>query len=114
MTISKQIPNGILIFITIKWVVNNITARIKMTKVIIYGSFLCPYCFIAKRTLKRLGVSYKEIRINKSSSLMREMINKSGRFTAPQFFIDDEYIGGYGDLVAQAKSGELVNSLVVE
>jgi glutaredoxin 3 len=85
-----------------------------MTKVIIYGSLLCPYCFVAKRTLKKLGVNYREIRINKSSLLMREMISKSGRFTAPQFFINDEYIGGYGDLVAQAKSGELLNNLVIE
>ena len=82
-----------------------------MSKVIIYGSPLCPYCYIAKRTLKRLGVKYKEIRINKSASLMREMISKSGRFTAPQFFINDEYIGGYGDLVTQAKSGKLLNKI---
>lgn len=85
-----------------------------MTKVIIYGSLLCPYCFIAKRTLKKLGVNYQEIRINKNSSHMREMINKSGRFTAPQFFINDEYIGGYGDLLNQVKSGELINNLVID
>lgn len=84
-----------------------------MTKVIIYGNLLCPYCFIAKRTLKKLGVNYCEIRITKNSSRMREMINKSGRFTSPQFFLDDEYIGGYDDLLAQAKSGQLIDKIIL-
>lgn len=78
-----------------------------MTTIIIYGNFFCPYCFAAKRTLKQLGIKYKEIRINKNPLLEQEMINKSGRFTSPQFFMNKDYIGGYSDFVRQVKSGKL-------
>ena len=39
--------------------------------------------------------------------LEREMIERSGRRTVPQIFIDGDGVGGYDDLAALEASGEL-------
>ena len=45
-------------------------------------------------------------------SIREEMIKKSnGRRTVPQIFIGDNHIGGYEELRALEKSGELKNIL---
>lgn len=82
-----------------------------MTKVILYGTLFCPYCFAAKRLLKHKGISYDEIRVDKQPQLKQEMISKSGRFTVPQIFINEYHVGGYDDLVDHEKRGKLDNLL---
>ena len=78
-----------------------------MSKVLLYGNLLCPYCFAAKRMLKQKNISFNEIRVDKKASLKQEMISKSGRFTVPQIFINEYHVGGYDDLVDHAKTGKL-------
>jgi len=82
-----------------------------MSKVVLYGTMFCPYCFAAKRMLKQKGVSFDEIRVDKNPELKQEMITKSGRFTVPQIFINEYHVGGYDDLVIHSKSGKLENLL---
>jgi glutaredoxin 3 len=82
-----------------------------MTKVILYGTLLCPYCFAAKRLMKQNNIKFDEIRVDKKSELKQEMITKSGRFTVPQIFIDDYHVGGYDDLLEHSKSGKLLSLL---
>jgi len=78
-----------------------------MPKVVIYGTFFCPYCFAAKRLLKQQKVTFDEVRVDKEPGKKQEMITKSGRFTVPQVFIDDYHVGGYDDLVVHNRSGKL-------
>ncbi|HFC29694.1 MAG TPA: glutaredoxin 3 [Oceanospirillales bacterium] len=78
-----------------------------MSQVILYGTLLCPYCFAAKRLLKKRNIKFKEIRVDKEPHLKQEMIEKSGRFTVPQIFIDNYHVGGYDDLSAFDASGKL-------
>ena len=78
-----------------------------MSKVLVYGTLLCPYCYSAKKLLKQLKIQFNEIRVDKDSSLKQKMINHSGRFTVPQIFIGDYHVGGYTDLVEHMKSGKL-------
>lgn len=78
-----------------------------MSKIIIYSKEVCPYCVRAKNLLDKKGVKYQEIKIIDDST-KDEMIKKSGgRMTVPQIFIGEKHIGGFDDLSALDKKGEL-------
>ena len=54
----------------------------------------------------------KEIDISSKDGLRDEMIAKAnGKRTIPQIFFNSEHIGGYQELRALEKNGELENSL---
>ncbi len=78
-----------------------------MSKVTIYSTLLCPYCFAARRLLKSKGVAFEEIRVDKQPEKRQEMIRRSGRFTVPQIFINDTHIGGYDDITELNRKGKL-------
>ena len=75
-----------------------------------YSGPMCAFCDAAKRLLKRNNLEFKEIDISTQDGLRDEMINKAnGKRTIPQIFFDDQHIGGYQELRALEKSGELLN-----
>ncbi len=77
-----------------------------------YTGPMCAFCDAAKRLFKRNNVSFKEIDIGNDVTIREEMIKKSnGRRTVPQIFIEDSHIGGYEELRALEKNGELKNIL---
>jgi len=78
-----------------------------MAKVIVYSTQVCPYCDRAKALLDKKGVSYQEIRVDEDTEARQEMMQKSGRRTVPQIFINDESIGGFDDLHALNQAGKL-------
>lgn len=78
-----------------------------MAKVIVYSADYCPYCRLAKELLTARKVAFEEIRVDLDDNKRNEMMQKSNRRTVPQIFINDQSIGGYDDLAALAKSGEL-------
>jgi glutaredoxin 3 len=79
-----------------------------MPKVIIYTTWLCPYCHGAKALLARKGVAFEEIDAPQGSPARAEAIARSGgRTTVPQIFIGDTAIGGHDDLVALDRAGRL-------
>jgi len=78
-----------------------------MPKVTVYSTLLCPYCFAARRLLKNKGIEFEEIRVDKHPEKRQEMIQRSGRFTVPQIFIDDFHVGGYDDMAELNRKGKL-------
>jgi glutaredoxin 3 len=78
-----------------------------MPTVQIYANAFCPYCVRARRLLKRKGVEFEEIRVDKDQDAMQTMIQRSQRTTVPQVFIDDRHIGGYDDMAALDRAGKL-------
>ena len=77
-----------------------------------YTGPLCNFCDAAKRLLLRNNLEFNEIDISTKDNLRDEMIKKAnGRRTIPQIFFDDKHIGGYQELSALEKSGELNNLL---
>ena len=77
-------------------------------RVIVYSQPFCGYCSAAKRLLKEKGGEYSEVDVMSEAGHREEMIEGSGaRRTVPQIFIDGRHIGGYDDLSALDKSGEL-------
>jgi len=81
-----------------------------MKNVTMYSGPACNFCEAAKRLLARNNVEYKEIDIATKDGAVDEMIKKSnGKRTIPQIFFDDYHVGGYTELRALEKSGELKN-----
>ena len=76
--------------------------------VLVYSQPFCGYCFAAKRLLEAKGAAFTEIDVMFEAGRRDEMIERSGgRRTVPQIFIDGRHIGGYDDLSALDKAGEL-------
>ena len=77
-------------------------------RVIVYSQPFCGYCSAAKRLLTGKGAAFTEIDVMSEAGRRDEMIERSGgRRTVPQVFIDGRHIGGYDDLSALDKAGEL-------
>jgi glutaredoxin 3 len=77
-------------------------------RVILYSQPFCGYCSAAKRLLTEKGAAYTEIDVMFDPARRGEMLERSGgRRTVPQIFIDGRHIGGYDDLSALDKAGEL-------
>ena len=73
-----------------------------------YSTAVCPYCIQALRFLKAKGVTDIEtIRVDLDPALRRTMMERTGRRTVPQIYIDDFHVGGYEDLVALDRAGRL-------
>jgi glutaredoxin 3 len=79
-----------------------------MAEVELYTTMYCPYCSRARALLQRKGVTYVDIDIAEEPARRDEMIRRAqGRSTVPQIFINGEHIGGYDDLAALDRAGEL-------
>jgi glutaredoxin 3 len=69
-----------------------------MNQIEIYSSDNCPWCIRAKSLLRSRGLDFEEIDISSDRVRALEMIERSGRRTVPQIFIDDQPIGGFHEL----------------
>lgn len=75
--------------------------------VVIYTTRFCPYCIRARRLLKKKGIEFEEVRVGSDNELWEKMEELSGRNTVPQIFINNQPVGGYDDIAALNKIGEL-------
>jgi glutaredoxin 3 len=83
-----------------------------MKKVVMYSTGYCPYCSRAEMLLKQRGVEeIEKIRIDVEPQRRDEMIERTGRRTVPQIFIDDTHVGGFDDLAALDRAAKLVPML---
>jgi glutaredoxin 3 len=77
-------------------------------EVTMYATGWCPYCDRARGLLQRKGVVYREITVDEDPTQRDTMLKRSGgRRTVPQIFIGDRHVGGFDDLYALDKAGEL-------
>ena len=83
-------------------------------RILVYSTPFCGYCAAAKRLLTAKGADYAEIDVMMDPERRQEMLAKSGgRRTVPQIFIDGRHIGGFDELNALDKAGELDPLLAV-
>lgn len=79
-----------------------------MANVTMYCTGVCPYCTMAEKLLNKKGVSdINKIRIDLEPGRKDEMIEKTGRRTVPQIYVDDYHVGGFDDLSALDQDGGL-------
>lgn len=79
-----------------------------MAKVLMYTTAVCPYCVRAEQLLKRKGVlEIDKVRVDLQPELRIAMMEKTGRRTVPQIYINGEHVGGYDDLASLDRAGAL-------
>ena len=79
-----------------------------MADITMYTTGYCPFCNNAERLLESKGVTdINKIRVDDSPELMVAMMEKTGRRTVPQIYINEQHIGGFDDLRALDLAGEL-------
>lgn len=69
-----------------------------MANIDIYTKATCPFCHRAKALLNSKGAAFNEIAIDGDNAKREVMIERSGRTTVLQIFIDGRHIGGCDDL----------------
>lgn len=73
----------------------------------IYTKQWCGYCRAAERLLKSKGVEFENQDVSDDPATRRWLVTASGQTTVPQIFIDGKSIGGFSELDALDRRGEL-------
>ena len=80
----------------------------KNTKITIYSSSLCGYCYRAKSLLISKNIEFQEIDVDEDFTKKNEMVLKSkGSTSVPQIFFGEHHIGGCDDLFYLEELGKL-------
>ena len=61
----------------------------------------------AKALFARKGVQYQEIDVSNDDQKRHWLVQTTGQRTVPQIFIDDKPVGGFDDIAALDRKGEL-------
>ncbi len=75
--------------------------------VIIYTTDYCPYCHQAKNLLKRKKAAFTEVNVEHRPDLRSFLVQASRQRTVPQVFINGQSVGGFSDIAALDRKGEL-------
>jgi len=78
-----------------------------MPKIVLYTTAVCPFCVNAKRLLQSKGARFDERPVDGKPELRQRMMRESGERTVPQIWIGTRHVGGYSELWALDKKGEL-------
>lgn len=79
-----------------------------MAKVTMYSTAVCPYCVAAEKLLRSKGVAeIDKIRVDLDPAQRATMMEKTGRRTVPQIYINETHVGGFDDLAALEHAGKL-------
>lgn len=76
--------------------------------IVMYSTHMCSYCDRARLLFARKGVGVTDIKVDDDPGQRAIMLKRSGgRRTVPQIFIGDRHIGGFDELAALDRKGEL-------
>jgi len=79
-----------------------------MATIELYSGNHCPYCLRAKSLLKQRDLAFVEYDVQAEPEKRDEMLRRTnGARTIPQIFINDRHVGGFDDLHALDRKGEL-------
>ncbi|MBI5067501.1 MAG: glutaredoxin [Deltaproteobacteria bacterium] len=78
-----------------------------MAHVRVYTKANCPFCVRAKALLGKKGVPYEEIDAEGNDDLRVWLAETSGQKTLPQIFAGERSLGGFSDIDALDRKGEL-------
>ena len=82
-----------------------------MKKVTVYTTDRCSSCASAKTLLERRGINYEEINLARDPDGREELARSTGMITFPQILVDGESIGGFSELLAADRAGQLTELL---
>lgn len=73
----------------------------------IYTTNSCPYCIKAKTFFKRNNLKYEEFDLTNNFTEINRLKDETGHRTVPLIFIDNNFIGGYIDMMEKIDNGQL-------
>lgn len=77
-----------------------------------YTSQYCPFCVRAERLLNERGVhDIEKIFVDTDPQVKAQMMEITGRRTVPQIYIGETHVGGFDDLAAADRAGQLATLL---
>jgi glutaredoxin 3 len=86
-----------------------------MARIEIYTTRYCGYCQSAKALLTRKGLTFSEIDVTGDHEGRSQMVRRAnGRMTVPQIFIGSTHVGGFDELYALERAGELDRLLAAQ
>ena len=78
-----------------------------MARVEIYTTAYCGYCVRARALLTRKGLSFAEVDVTDAPARRQWLRERTGQHTVPQVFINGRPLGGYDDIAALDRAGQL-------
>ncbi len=73
-----------------------------------YSTAVCPFCVMAEKLLRAKGVTeIEKVRVDIDPGARVDMMQRTGRRTVPQIYIGERHVGGYDELAALDRAGEL-------
>ncbi len=73
-----------------------------------YTTTICAYCIRAKMLLGKRDIPYEEINVSSDHEKRAWLVQATGRKTVPQIFIHGRSIGGFEELAALDRAGQLM------
>jgi glutaredoxin 3 len=83
-----------------------------MRSVTVYTTEHCSRCASAKMLLNRRGIDYVEVNLAKDPDGRAELSQRTGMVTFPQIVIEELTLGGFDELLAADRAGQLKQLLV--
>lgn len=78
-----------------------------MATAIVYSTKYCGFCRMAERLLRERGAALEVIDVTQDDQKRMWLVETTGRRTVPQIWIGETYVGGFDDLSALDRKGEL-------
>ena len=78
-----------------------------MKRTEIYFKSWCPYSQAALALLDSKGIDYTPIDVTHDTTRELEMRERAGRTSVPQIFVGERHLGGFDDINALDRAGEL-------
>lgn len=83
-------------------------SHVETEVVVMYSTHWCGYCQRARNLFERKGVAVRDIKLDDEPDQRALMLQRTGgQRTVPQIFIGELHVGGYDELAALERSGEL-------
>ncbi len=82
-----------------------------MAKITVYSTDYCSFCMRAKALLDARGLEYEEINLERDPDGRTELAQRTGMMSFPQIIVGEELVGGFTELVAADRSGQLTELL---
>ena len=66
-----------------------------MSKIRLFTTPICPYCFALKRFLEEKGIEFETIDVSVDLEAQKEMIEKTKQATVPVLDVEGEFVVGF-------------------
>ncbi len=78
-----------------------------MKPITVYTTDSCPFCASAKSLLAKRSIAYQEVNLARDPDGRAKLSEITGMYTFPQIVIGGKTLGGFQELLAADRAGQL-------